>query len=206
MTKALGIDLDGTIIDIGPQLHRDIFIKSVSKYINISKEFHDKYLKSLSTKQKLEILNKKLNLPKNLNQKIWNEKQEITAGELAKLISFDEKICDIFSELSLNVALYVCTNSIRKTTKTILKKLNILDFLTGVICSDDVANPKPAPDMYNILTTTHGARNVAVVEDSETGVAAALAAQCHIFKVKNSSEFKSQDFQNKIKSWIKNND
>ncbi|HEX2105474.1 MAG TPA: HAD family phosphatase [Solirubrobacteraceae bacterium] len=76
------------------------------------------------------------------------------------------------------VPLGMATNSGREFATRALRGAGILDCFDAVVSAEDVARPKPAPDVYLAAAAALGADPAACValEDSETGVAAARAA------------------------------
>lgn len=69
---------------------------------------------------------------------------EMYSGVLAMLKSLKER----------GIPMCVATGKDRQRTLMILRNLSILDFFDIVMCSDQVRNPKPAPDMANHIITT----------------------------------------------------
>ncbi len=77
----------------------------------------------------------------------------------------------------------VCSNSARAEVGMKMRVLGFEAFFAGRIFSfQDVARPKPAPDLYVAAAIACGAEpaQCLVVEDSATGVAAGLAAGCRV--------------------------
>ena len=77
----------------------------------------------------------------------------------------------------------VCSNSARAELAMKMRVLNFARFFDSRIFSfQDVAQPKPAPDLYLAAATACGMApaHCLVVEDSATGVAAGLAAGCRV--------------------------
>jgi HAD superfamily hydrolase (TIGR01509 family) len=72
----------------------------------------------------------------------------------------------------------LATNSGREFATRALRAAGIYDHFDAVVSAEDVARPKPAPDVYVAAAEAIGADPQACValEDSETGVAAAKAA------------------------------
>lgn len=74
----------------------------------------------------------------------------------------------------------VCSNGVREVVLAELEAVGILPFFDAVITGDEVKNPKPAPDMFLKGMQMLGGQNaesVYVLEDSLTGLRAALAAK-----------------------------
>jgi HAD superfamily hydrolase (TIGR01509 family) len=77
----------------------------------------------------------------------------------------------------------VASNSSRAELSTKLVRLGLVETFRGRAFSyDDVANPKPAPDMYRAAASACGAdpHDCVVVEDSVTGARAGIAAGCRV--------------------------
>lgn len=72
----------------------------------------------------------------------------------------------------------VATNGVRERASFALSKTGLIGFFDRLNTVEEVANPKPAPDLYLLAAARAGAvpARCAVVEDSVTGVTAACAA------------------------------
>ncbi|MFC6239262.1 HAD family hydrolase [Longivirga aurantiaca] len=84
----------------------------------------------------------------------------------------------------IGVPMCVATNGDRATTRRNLRRVNLLErFENAVFVASDVAQPKPAPDLFLHAARSLGAlpSSCAVVEDSITGVRAARAAAMDCF-------------------------
>jgi HAD superfamily hydrolase (TIGR01509 family) len=72
----------------------------------------------------------------------------------------------------------LATNSGREFATRALRAAGIYDYFDTVVSAEDVARPKPAPDVYLAAAAAVGAaaEDCVALEDSETGVTAAKAA------------------------------
>jgi HAD superfamily hydrolase (TIGR01509 family) len=72
----------------------------------------------------------------------------------------------------------LATNSGREFATRALRAAGIYDHFDAVVSAEDVARPKPAPDVYLAAAAAVGAaaEDCVALEDSETGVTAAKAA------------------------------
>lgn len=80
------------------------------------------------------------------------------------------------------VPIAVASNSPRELLDTALESAGLAAHFTHTFAADEVASPKPAPDLYLMACDALGAapqRSVAF-EDSATGIAAARAAGLHV--------------------------
>lgn len=86
---------------------------------------------------------------------------------------------------ALEVPMAVATNGARWRLDTLLSAVGLADLIGVSVASDEVAAPKPAPDLYLEAARLAGvppARCV-VIEDSPTGIRAAVEAGCSVVAV-----------------------
>jgi HAD superfamily hydrolase (TIGR01509 family) len=84
------------------------------------------------------------------------------------------------------IPLGVASNSARAFVERVLSVAGLLDgHFDVVVTANDVARPKPAPDLYLAACAALGAEpeRAAALEDSATGVAAAVAAGMYVIAV-----------------------
>jgi HAD superfamily hydrolase (TIGR01509 family) len=86
------------------------------------------------------------------------------------------ELLDALAEHGLPLGL--ATNSGREFATRALRAAGLYDRFAAVVSAEDVARPKPAPDVYLAAAAELGAdpADCVALEDSETGVAAAKAA------------------------------
>jgi HAD superfamily hydrolase (TIGR01509 family) len=80
----------------------------------------------------------------------------------------------------------VCSNSSRAELRMKLARLGFTQHFAGrIFCFEDVERPKPAPDMYLAAAAACGvpAAQCLVIEDSDPGAVAGLAAGCRLLRV-----------------------
>lgn len=98
---------------------------------------------------------------------------------------FDDTMRAIERVQTTGVRTAVATNSERWRLEALLAAAGLLDRFDTTVSSDDVIDPKPAPDVYvrvaELLDVEPG--RVLVVEDSPAGVAAARAAGMRVVAV-----------------------
>jgi len=72
----------------------------------------------------------------------------------------------------------VATGSMRWIAEKTLTQIGMLDWFDAVICAEDIANPKPAPDIFLEAARRLGVgpADCLVYEDTDPGVQAAAAA------------------------------
>jgi HAD superfamily hydrolase (TIGR01509 family) len=92
---------------------------------------------------------------------------------------------EIVSRLSGTMPVAVASNQPRHILGPVLANIGVAPFITAFVGVDDVARPKPAPDLYLRACEVLGVegRHVLVFEDSSTGIRAAQAAGCTAIQV-----------------------
>lgn len=98
---------------------------------------------------------------------------------------FDDALAALERTRAAGLGLAVATNSERWRLKAILEAAGLADVFSIAITSDDVARPKPAPDIYLEAVARLGMEpsRVVIVEDSPTGVAAGRSAGMRVVAV-----------------------
>lgn len=189
MIKLILFDLDGVLID-AKLIHYHALNKSLelidSKY-QITWEEHLRKYDGLKTAQKLEMLAKEKNLPKEYHEEIWKNKQLFTLDAVRDLKP-DPCLRDTLSKIRKDgIRIGCCTNSIRRTVLSILGKLDIIEYFDIIFSNEDVKYAKPHPEMYWRGMASFGAlpEVTLILEDSPHGLLAAHRSNAHIMRVRN---------------------
>jgi beta-phosphoglucomutase len=84
----------------------------------------------------------------------------------------------------------VCSNSIRGTIEVMMEKSALAGYLDFMISNQDVARPKPDPEMYATAIQRFGLtpRECLVVEDNDNGIKAAEASGAYVMAVQDVSD------------------
>lgn len=111
------------------------------------------------------------------HQKLTVESIALTL-DLATMARPNPVVADLARRCHGKRPIAVATNSERKIVRSVLGATGLLDLFDQVISIDDVAQPKPAPDMFllaaQMLKTAPD--DCLVLEDSDQGLSAAKAA------------------------------
>ena len=91
-------------------------------------------------------------------------------------------------ELGERWRLGVASSSNRPIIELVLDRMGVRDRFTAVVSSEEVANGKPAPDVYLAVDT----KDCAAIEDSTNGIKAAVAAGMRTIAVPN-RQFRPDD-------------
>jgi HAD superfamily hydrolase (TIGR01509 family) len=209
MIKLVLFDLDGVLID-AKEIHFKALNTALGEYA-ISEEEHRNFYDGRKTKEKLTLLSERKNLPTDLHDKIFDEKQRLTMKLMDELKPIEE-IKLLFEELeSKNYKIGVCTNSIRRTVLTALAKTNLIEHCSVILSNEDVQNSKPHPEIYWKAMSMMKClpEETLIIEDSPPGLLAAERSRARYIRVDNPydvtrnkimSNLSSKPIQNKWKS------
>lgn len=192
MDKVIIFDLDGVLVD-SKDIHFNALnnaLESIdAKYI-ISGNDHKSIYDGLPTKIKLQILTQKTGLEESFYKKIWELKQRITE-KMFDEIPVDAELVKIFLYIkSKNIKIAVASNSIRSTVIQCLKSLGIFDQVDFIVSNEDVANPKPHPEMYwKAMSHFESIPSKTVIfEDSIIGKIAVKDSMAHLIEIKDRND------------------
>ncbi len=189
MNKLIIFDLDGVLID-SRELHYESLNQALNNVDNqyiISREEHLSIYDGLNTTKKLELLAKNKNLPRNVFNQIWEDKQ-ISTFKLIKKFNKDENLIHIFSRIkSQGIKIAVASNSIRETIKLALLSIGVMEFVDFYVSNEDVKRTKPYTEMYWKCMTALNVipRNTIIIEDSHIGRQGAIDSGAHLIPVKD---------------------
>jgi beta-phosphoglucomutase-like phosphatase (HAD superfamily)/dTDP-glucose pyrophosphorylase len=173
-------DLDGVLVD-SKWIHfnaLNLALKEIDEKYVISQDEQAQIFEGLSTIQKLKILSETRGLPEEDYEKIWGLKQKKSIQFFQDLPEDDELI-EIFKMIkSYGVDIAVASNCIRDTVETCLKSLGIYNEVNFYLGNQDVAYPKPSPEIYLRCMDELGSDkwSTVIFEDSLIGRTAALAS------------------------------
>ncbi|HEX9027284.1 MAG TPA: HAD family phosphatase [Clostridium sp.] len=176
--KAVIFDMDGVIIDSEP-IHLKVDIETMKALgCNISIEELEKYVGATNEYMFADI-KKNYNISKSIeeiiNYKVEMTKQKIIQSDLEPI----EGIKELLSELkNKNIPTAIASSSPRSFIDVVVSKFKLQDYFRFIVSGEEVANGKPAPDVYIETAKKLGMlpRDCTVIEDSKNGVLAAKAA------------------------------
>lgn len=209
MIRLICFDLDGVLID-SKETHfkaLNMALAELWRGFAISYEDHIKKYDGLPTKKKLEMLHAENGLPKDKFDAVWRRKQELTSSVVAEFVKPSHEICDLFRSIhESGVKIFVCSNSIRQTTKMYLLRLGLMEWVDEYISNEDVASPKPNPAMYikAMLMANAEPRETLVIEDSHHGVKAAMLSGAKVMVVDGPEDVTKANITAEIKRHASN--
>ncbi len=79
----------------------------------------------------------------------------------------------------------VCSNSIRATIETMMKRAELSDYIDLIVSNEDVVKAKPDPEMYSAAIEKFKLNPIEclVVEDNPNGIAAGRASGAFVLPV-----------------------
>jgi beta-phosphoglucomutase len=184
--KAVLFDMDGVLID-AREWHYEALNMALAVFgLNISRYDHLVTFDGLPTSKKLHMMSAERGLPQRLHELIGEIKQQHTQELI--YAHCRPQFAQQFALSRLQSSGYrmaVCSNSIRSSVEMMLSRADLLRYLDFFLSSQDVAMPKPAPDIYRAAIERLGLlpSQCLVVEDNHNGVAAARAAGAHVLQV-----------------------
>jgi len=114
------------------------------------------------------------------------------------------EIESILSQLSVNSC--VATSSSPEKVKNALKYTKLAPFFSGrVFTSSEVEHGKPAPDLFLHAAKTLGVKpeNCLVIEDSPTGISAAISANMPVIRYTGASHMQDVSAESKLFDGVK---
>lgn len=183
MIKAILYDMDGVLID-AKDWHYEALNRALELFgYKISRESHLSTFDGLPTRRKLKLLSESRGLPEGLHDFLNSLKQSYTM-ELSNLLckpTFNHQMA--LSKLkSEGLMQAVCSNSVRGSVETMMRLSGLSPYLDELVSNEDVAKPKPDPEMYQLAMSKFGLRpdECLILEDNDHGIQAARASGGHL--------------------------
>jgi HAD superfamily hydrolase (TIGR01509 family) len=202
MTKLIIFDLDGVLVE-AKQIHYDTLNQALievgEQYI-ITEIEHLSTYDGLKTNQKLDMLTKNKGLPKEVHEKVWNRKQNLTIEAISQLQT-NHLLVHLFNELrERGYQLACCSNSIRRSVLVMLSKIGLIEYMDLILSNEDVKNSKPHPEMYWKAMSMMGClpEETLIVEDSPHGLLAASRSRANVLRVDNPHDLTLEKITKKL--------
>ncbi|ADQ15400.1 beta-phosphoglucomutase [Halanaerobium hydrogeniformans] len=176
--KAFIFDLDGVITDTAEYHYKSWQKLADEEGLYFNREINEQ-LRGVSRMDSLEIILDGKELPEDVKKEMTDRKNNYYQKYLKKISKDDilddmeSKIIDL-KEQGFKIAVASSSRNARK----VLKNLKISDLFDTISDGNSVENAKPAPDLFLHTAEKLGvkAEECVVLEDAESGVEAALAA------------------------------
>jgi beta-phosphoglucomutase len=200
--KAILFDMDGVLIE-AKEWHYDALNRALSLFgMQISRFDHLTTFDGLPTKKKLEMLSLEKGLPRQLHSFI-NEMKQVYTMEIVHSQCKPRFIHEysLSTLKSMGYSISVCSNSIRSTIDTMMRKASLMKYLDYIVSNEDIKNGKPDPEMYLKAMSFLKVQpeECLIIEDNENGIKAARASGGHLMIVENVEDVNIRNILNKIK-------
>ena len=178
--------MDGVLIE-AKEWHYEALNRALSLFgCPISRLDHIQNFDGLPTVKKLELLSLDRGLPQQLHEFI-NEMKQVYTMEIiytqCKPTFMHEYALSKLSGLNYHIA--VCSNSVRKSVKTMMELAALDKYIDIIFSNEDVKHSKPDPEMYLKAMQFFAVEpnECLIIEDNENGIKAAKASGGHLLKV-----------------------
>lgn len=184
--KAVLFDMDGVLVD-ATEWHYEALNRALGLFgFTITRYEHLTTYNGLPTRRKLEMLSVEKGLPKGLHRLLNRMKQKNTREEiLNNCVPHFEKEFMLGELKRRGITVAVCSNSVRETCELMLRASGLLEHIDLILSNEDVATPKPSPEMY--LKAFHQLNihpsEAVIVEDAPHGIEAARRSGASVCEV-----------------------
>jgi HAD superfamily hydrolase (TIGR01509 family) len=191
--KAILFDLDGVLVN-SRVLHYETFrdaLQSIKPSRNLPWSKHEKEFDGLSTKLKIQKCIQKGWISSEEGQPLFELKQRLTLLRLPSLVKPRESLKLMLITLNnQGFRLFCCSNSVRNTLDATLNLLGVREFFEATYSNEDVQNPKPSPELYELAMRQCflNKAECLIVEDSRIGREAAYASGAHVLEVEDAED------------------
>ncbi len=188
--KGVVFDMDGVLVDTSP-CHAAAY-EQLWHQLKIEGPDYDR-IAGRSTKAVIAEYAGHLSADEQANA--VSVKQAIALKILAKT---DVGFVDVRAALErlkrANIPMAIATSASKGSADLVLERLAIRDYFEAVITSEDVEKSKPAPDLFLEAIRKIGvdASGVLILEDSISGIKAALASEAYAVTVRQADTLTDQ--------------
>ena len=196
MVEAVIFDWDGTLADTKKAVVQSFQKVLTEEECSVSDEFIERRM-GIGTKKTIIEAFRKCNMRLDVStlEKLASEKISIQAG-LTEIVSLFDGVSELLEVLQGKTKIALATMSARKVVDNLLSEKRIKTYFDVVVSADEVANPKPDPEVFLMAAARLGvdAKDCVVVEDSVFGVRAAKAANMKCIAI-SSEVYSKEEFQ-----------
>lgn len=186
MIKAILFDMDGVLID-AKEWHYEALNMALGLFgYEISRADHIHSYDGLPTRDKLNLISERSNLPYTLHDFINVLKQkytmEIINQRCSPIFEHEYALSRLRSE---GYKIAVCSNSIRKTIEKMMEKAELIDYFDVIMSNEDVKKAKPDPEIYvKTMEKLHlQPKDCLILEDNKNGIIAARASGGYLLQI-----------------------
>ncbi len=187
MHKLVIFDMDGVLID-SEVFYREINFQLYNELeVEISEEEYNGFV-GIGSVRMWEYVKEKGKLEHAVEMLIQKEKEtthRYLSEQPLEAMQGIPTLLEALQEKNYRIAL--ASSSSRKNIELIIKKIGIAPYFDFIVSGEEVANGKPAPDIF-LKAAAHfdtPARNCYVLEDSHNGMRGAKAAGMYCIGLQN---------------------
>ena len=187
MLKAVIFDCDGVIAE--SEISRFRHLKKLAEekgHFGLDEKKHLKFLIGHTSKGLLQkVFGEKMNW--QVMDEIVNKRRQAWEDSPEKFLTEIKGIREVCEKLAKEYTLAVASTAARKTVEATLRHLNLGKYFKLIMTAGEVKNVKPDPEIYRETIKRLGLKSseCIVVEDSETGIAAAKKAGIKVVALRN---------------------
>ena len=179
-------DIDGVLAD-SEGVHFDCWTAILAPLgIHLSWEAYCAQCIGITDRAMLEVLANQKDPPHDVED-LWQyypKKKALFREKACANPPIPEATCALLRDLS-SYRLAVVSSSGRAEVEPVLERAGIRDCFAAIVTGDDVKNRKPHLEPYLLAAERLNVRRPLVVEDSEPGAAAGLAAGFTVLRLKS---------------------
>jgi len=174
---ALIFDMDGTLVDSG-QLHEHAWTTLLQQYEIPVDRVLMRSLAGVPTKETIEILLATFQRPASAKLDDMNKRKESIVLEHVHRFVKPTALIELVKKYHGVKPMAVGTGASTAEAHTILQLCGLDVYMDAIVGADQVANPKPAPDIFLRCAQLLGVKpdTCVVFEDSQLGLQAARSA------------------------------
>lgn len=201
MLEAVIFDHDGVMVNTEP-LQSQAWIKILEKYNKIPEILENGLVHKIgiSIDENWHLLKSKYDIAESVEY--LEEQRSGIYKELLKQTQPMTGLMELLYRLqevkeSKEIKLAIASSSNKEYIETVINNFGIAEYFDVIVSRKDVSLGKPAPDVYNKAAHLLKVKpeNSVVLEDSETGISAAIAAKMKVIAIPNEYT-KGQNFAN----------
>jgi beta-phosphoglucomutase len=176
--KGFIFDLDGVITDTAEYHYKSWQTLADEEGLTFNREINEQ-LRGVSRMDSLDIILDGKDVPQETKQE-WTDRKNSYYQKYLEEINKDNILDDMEAKLNklIKAGYKIAVASSSRNARKVLSNLEISDMFDTISDGNSVKNAKPAPDLFLHTADKLGLRpeQCVVLEDAESGVEAALAA------------------------------